>query len=81
MDGFCHRLFATIVPALIQVWFSFHRSEAAELVGKRCDAQEAALALGPYAEMAVVTDGANGSCISALGHMHVRARRPAPDHP
>ncbi len=50
-------------------------------MGKQCDAQGAALALGPYAEMAVVTDGANGSCISALGHMHVRTLRPAPVRP
>lgn len=51
-----------------------NRSEAAELLGKdpeSCSAREAALALGPFVDMVVVTDGASGSCISALGSLQV----------
>mmetsp|Transcript_18668 Transcript_18668/g.56425 ORF Transcript_18668/g.56425 Transcript_18668/m.56425 type:complete len:447 (-) Transcript_18668:375-1715(-) len=48
-----------------------NKSEAAALVGEPCDAKGAALALGPHADMVVVTDGADGSCISALGRLHV----------
>ena len=48
------------------------RSEASALVGSECSAQQAALALGPHADMVVVTDGADGSCISALGSLQVR---------
>jgi sugar/nucleoside kinase (ribokinase family) len=47
------------------------RSEASALVGSECSAQQAALALGPHADMVVVTDGADGSCISALGSLQV----------
>lgn len=48
-----------------------NRSEAAALLGRDCSAREAALALGPHADMVVVTDGADGSCISALGSLQV----------
>lgn len=48
-----------------------NKSEASSLLGHTCSAQEAALSLGPHADMVVVTDGANGSCISALGELHV----------
>lgn len=48
-----------------------NKSEAACLLGHPCNAQEAALSLGPHADMVVVTDGADGSCISALGKLHV----------
>lgn len=48
------------------------RSEAAALLGQTaCTAQEAALALGPHCKVAIVTDGANGSCISAMGLLQV----------
>lgn len=47
------------------------RSEAAALLDRECTAREAALALGPHADMVVVTDGADGSCISALGSLQV----------
>ena len=50
------------------------RSEAAALLGRECGAEEAALALGPHADMVVVTAGADGSCISALGSLQVCAR-------
>lgn len=50
---------------------SFCRSEAAALLDRQCTAREAALALGPHADMVVVTDGADGSCISALGSLQV----------
>ena len=51
------------------------RSEAAALLGvEGLTAEQAALALGPMCDMAIVTDGANGSCISALGTLHVRLR-------
>ena len=50
------------------------RSEAAALLDlEDCTAEEAALGLGPHCDIAVVTDGANGSCVSALGSLHVRA--------
>ena len=53
----------------------FSRSEAAALLGMEgLTAEQAALALGPLCDMAIVTDGANGSCISALGTLHVRLR-------
>lgn len=49
------------------------RSEAAALLGlEDCTAEEAALGLGPHCDIAVVTDGASGSCVSALGSLHVR---------
>ena len=47
------------------------RSEAEALLNRDCTAERAALDLGPFCDMAVVTDGANGSCISALGHLQV----------
>lgn len=34
-------------------------------------AQRAALALGPHCSLVVVTDGANGSFLTALGQLHV----------
>ena len=47
------------------------RSEAAALLGRpACTAQEAALALGPHCKIVLVTDGAHGSCISAMGQLH-----------
>jgi len=46
------------------------RSEAAALLGRpSCTAQEAALALGPHCKVVLVTDGAHGSCISAMGQL------------
>jgi len=55
------------------------RSEAAALLGTEgLTAEQAALALGPLCDMAIVTDGANGSCISALGTLHVRCRATSP---
>ena len=56
-----------------------HRSEAAALLGRECSAREAALFLGPHADMVVVTDGADGSCISALGSLQVGG--PDTNHP
>lgn len=50
---------------------TFCRSEAAALLGRpSCTAQEAALALGPHCKIVLVTDGAHGSCISAMGQLH-----------
>lgn len=47
-----------------------NRSEAAALLGRpSCTAQEAALALGPHCKVVLVTDGAHGSCISAMGQL------------
>ncbi|KAL0036384.1 hypothetical protein WJX77_005307 [Trebouxia sp. C0004] len=47
-----------------------NRSEAAALLGRpSCTAQEAALALGPHCKVVLVTDGAHGSCISAMGQV------------
>lgn len=48
------------------------RSEAAALLQKGMSAKEAARELGPHLSMAVVTDGANGSWLSALGFLYVR---------
>ena len=47
------------------------RSEAQALLQRECTAEEAALQLGPYCGMVVITDGANGSCISAMGRLQV----------
>ena len=47
------------------------RCEAAALLGRSaCTAQEAALALGPHCKIAMVTDGAHGSYISAMGQLY-----------
>lgn len=49
-----------------------NRSEAAALLGRdSCSAEEAALRLGPHCAMVAVTDGANGSCVSGMGSLHV----------
>jgi len=48
-----------------------NRSEAQALLQRECSAEEAALQLGPYCGMVVITDGANGSCISAMGRLQV----------
>eukprot|EP00884_Botryococcus_braunii_P013524 jgi/Botrbrau1/22172/Bobra.168_1s0004.1 len=48
-----------------------NRCEAAALLGKDVSAKEAARELGPHLSMAVVTDGANGSWLSALGNLYV----------
>ena len=57
------------------------RSEAAALLDLGdCTAEEAALGLGPLCDIAIVTDGANGSCVSALGSLHVRLRPPSVLH-
>ena len=51
-------------------WVMSCRSEAAALLGRpSCTAQEAALALGPHCKVVLVTDGAHGSCISAMGQL------------
>lgn len=56
---------------LFELCFPTYRSEAAALLGQpACTAQEAALALGPYCKMALVTDGAHGSYISAMGQLY-----------
>ena len=48
----------------------WRRSEAAALLGRpSCTAQAAALALGPHCKVVLVTDGAHGSCISAMGQL------------
>ena len=48
------------------------RAEAAALLGRpSCTAEEAALALGPHCKVTLVTDGARGSCISAMGLLQV----------
>lgn len=47
------------------------RAEAQALLDSDCTAERAALQLGPFCDMAIVTDGANGSCISAMGHLQV----------
>jgi hypothetical protein len=60
------------VSRLSNLYICHTRSEASALVGSECSAQQAALALGPHADMVVVTDGADGSCISALGSLQVR---------
>ncbi len=62
------------VTAITKLYCSYTRSEASALVGSECSAQQAALALGPHADMVVVTDGADGSCISALGSLQVWPR-------
>lgn len=48
-----------------------NRSEAQALLQRDCTAEEAALQLGPHCGMVVITDGANGSCISAMGRLQV----------
>ena len=50
---------------------SCYRSEAQALLDCDCTAEEAALRLGPYCSMVVITDGANGSCLSAMGRLQV----------
>ena len=63
----CHAVGELITKACSRL-----RSEAAALLGTDgLTAEQAALALGPLCDMAIVTDGANGSCISALGTLHV----------
>ena len=47
------------------------RSEAQALLKSQCTAEEAALRLGPYSGVVVITDGANGSCICAMGSIQV----------
>lgn len=66
-----------VVPQAVYPAFHTHycrcvcRSEAAALLGRpSCTAQEAALALGPHCKIVLVTDGAHGSCISAMGQLH-----------
>jgi len=46
-----------------------NRAEAAALLGTDATAAEAALALGPHVVLVAVTDGARGSCLSALGRL------------
>jgi sugar/nucleoside kinase (ribokinase family) len=52
-----------------------NRGEAAALLGAGADAaaEECALGLGPHCDVVVVTDGASGSYISALGALQVGA--------
>lgn len=47
------------------------RAEAAALLGHPVSAAEAASRLGSLCSLAAITDGANGSCISALGRLQV----------
>ena len=47
------------------------RQEAQALLRCQCTAEEAALRLGPYSGVVAITDGANGSCISAMGNLKV----------
>ena len=51
------------------------RAEAQALLQCDCTAEEAALRLGPHCDIVVVTDGANGSCISAMGRLQARPSR------
>ena len=51
------------------------RAEAQALLQCDCTAEQAALRLGPYCDIVVVTDGANGSCISAMGRLQARPSR------
>lgn len=48
------------------------RSEAQALLKCQCTSEEAALRLGPYAGVVVITDGASGSCVCAMGSLQVR---------
>ena len=56
------------------------RQEAQALLRCQCSAEEAALRLGPYSGVVAITDGANGSCISAMGNLKVRIPSPLPAH-
>ena len=58
------------------------RSEAAALLDKPgCTAEQAALELGPHCMLVSVTDGANGSYLSALGQLLVVPPVWMPDAP
>lgn len=51
---------------------SDRRAEAGALLEHPVSAAEAASELGSLCSLAAITDGANGSCISALGRLQVR---------
>ncbi len=48
------------------------REEAEQLLGREVAASQAALELGSMCSVAAITDGPNGSYISALGRLQVR---------
>ena len=50
---------------------NYCRAEAGALLEQPVSAAEAASQLGSLCSLAAITDGANGSCISALGHLKV----------
>jgi hypothetical protein len=52
------------------LWIA-RREEAQELLGREVTASEAALELGSLCSLAAITDGPNGSYISALGRLQV----------
>ena len=55
------------------VLYTLCRAEAAALLGsEHLSAADAALRLGPLCSLVAITDGANGSCLSALGRLQVR---------
>ncbi len=47
------------------------REEAEQLLGREVAASQAALELGSLCSVAAITDGPNGSYISALGRLQV----------
>lgn len=55
---------------LKELWTAL-REEAHELLGREVTASEAALELGSLCSLAAITDGPNGSYISALGRLQV----------
>ena len=62
--------YVMIILRVCHLYLIAFRSEAAALLGRpTCTAQEAALALGPHCKVVLVTDGAHGSCISAMGQL------------
>jgi hypothetical protein len=71
---------AASVDSLIVSWVSLTafccRAEAGALLGKTVTAAEAAAELGSLCSLAAVTDGANGSCLSALGRLQASVTEP-----
>ena len=54
------------------------REEAEQLLGRQVAASEAALELGSLCSVAAITDGPNGSYISALGRLQVSTAHALP---
>ncbi|KAK9831302.1 hypothetical protein WJX81_000167 [Elliptochloris bilobata] len=77
-QGAFHR--AQLAAAGVYVLFA-NREEASALLGQDVSAEEAALALGPHCGLVAVTDGARGSCLSAMGRLQVVPPFWAPDQP